>query len=75
MYHTRMPADDYVTMRVRASVVSEARRLVRQLAARADRELTQSDALTAAIALALADLDGAAARLPAAANDDQALSD
>lgn len=59
-----MARDNYTAIRIRRDISGELRRLVRQLAATTDRDITQSDALGAAISYALADLPAAAAHLP-----------
>jgi CRISPR/Cas system-associated protein Csm6 len=59
-----MARDDYSTIRIRPSVVDQLRRLVRQLAAEADQDVTQTDALGAAIGYAFDHLGDVAARLP-----------
>lgn len=64
---TRMPApESYTALRVRQAEAEQFRRLVRQLAARADRDVTQSDALAAAVAYALDHLGDVGELLPAA---------
>jgi hypothetical protein len=47
------PSDPYASLRIRTEAVELLRRLVRQLSAEADRDITQSDAMTAAIRYAL----------------------
>lgn len=57
------------TMRVRPAVAEDARRLVRQLAAAADRDVTQSEAIGAALAYALDHVADVAATLAEAPPD------
>jgi hypothetical protein len=61
-----MTSTDYVTIRIQRGVVDDLRRLVRQLAAEADRDVTQSDALRAALGEALGHVPEVAARLTGA---------
>lgn len=53
-----------MTLRLRESVLSEIRRLTRRIAAEADRDVTQSEALAAAIRYAHSHLPEVAALLP-----------
>lgn len=48
-----MASNDYATLRVRPAAIDDLRRLVRRVSAEADRDVTQSEALSAAVAYAL----------------------
>ena len=63
------------TLRVRPVVADNARRLGRRLAATADRDITQADAIGAAIGYALDHLADVAGLLPAPPALESALSD
>jgi hypothetical protein len=54
----------YSTIRVPPDAIEQLRRLVRQLSAEADQDVTQGEALGAAVAYALDHLGDVAARLP-----------
>jgi hypothetical protein len=64
-----MTRDNYVSLRLRTDVGPELRRLTRQVAATADRDVNQSDAVIAAIRYALGHLGEVAAMLPGEADD------
>lgn len=57
-------SDPYASLRIRAEAVELLRRLVRQMSAEADRDVTQTDAMTAAIGYALDHLSEVTRRLP-----------
>jgi hypothetical protein len=59
-----MPPDRYTSIRVRGEVPPETGRLARQLAAAADRDVTRSAALLAAIRYALQHVPEVVALLP-----------
>lgn len=56
--------ESYTALRVRMAEAEQFRRLARRVAAAADRDITQSDVLGAAVAYALDHVDEVAARLP-----------
>jgi molybdopterin/thiamine biosynthesis adenylyltransferase len=58
-----MARDGYSTLRIKDGDAAELKRLQRQLSAHADHDVTQSQALGAAVALALEQLRAAAERL------------
>jgi len=58
-----MARNDYSTIRIRPGVVEDLRRLVRRISAEADQDVTQSEALGAALAYALDHVPEVAARL------------
>jgi hypothetical protein len=58
-----MARNDYSTIRIRPAVIEELRRLVRRMSAEADQDVTQSEALGAAIGYALDHVGDVAARL------------
>lgn len=64
-YHVPMSTDRYTAIRVRHAEAEAFRRLARQLAAAADRDVTQSEVLGAAVAYGSDHLDQLAARLSA----------
>ena len=59
-----MPGSRYMTVRLLEPVIDDIRRLTRRVSAEADRDVTQSEALSAAISYALEHLPEVAARLP-----------
>lgn len=65
-----VPRDNYQSLRLRTDVPPEIRRLTRQVAAAADRDVNQSEALIAAIRYALEHVRDVAALLPQAAPGD-----
>lgn len=64
LYDQLVADENYLSVRLRKEVPPEIRRLTRQVAAEADRDVTQSEALTAAIRFALEHLSEVAAKLP-----------
>jgi hypothetical protein len=48
-----MAREDYSSLRIKSSVAEDFRRLIRRIAADADRDVSQSDALGALLALGL----------------------
>jgi uncharacterized protein (DUF1778 family) len=54
---------DYTTIRLRPEAIGDIRRLTRQAAAAADRNVTQSEAVSAACAIALEHLEELTVRL------------
>ena len=64
-----MPADRYVTVRLREPAADEVRRLARRVAAEAGRDVTQCEPLAAAIGYALEHLPEVAALLPGLPRD------
>ena len=71
-----MTTPDYASLRVRPAVAEDARRLVRQIAAIADRDVTQTEAIGAALTYALHNAAAVAELLADAADSggDPALS-
>ena len=67
-----MPRDRYASLRLLAEVGPELRRLTRQVAAEADRDVTQSAVILAAIAYGLDHVSEVAARLPSERSDTDA---
>lgn len=64
-----MARDKYTSLRLRDDVAPELRRLTRQVAASADRDITQSDAALAAFKFALSHIDEVAGMIVGGAQD------
>jgi hypothetical protein len=64
-----MAKDQYTALRVLVPDAEQFRRLARQLAAEADRDLTQSQVLAATVAYALKHVPDVAAQLAASGDD------
>lgn len=75
IYDADMTTPEYASLRVRPGVADDARRLVRQLAAIADRDVTQTEAIGAALGYALDHVGDVAARLTPPPGGGAALSD